>query len=138
MLHCRFKPVPVRCDKWLHVARVFKTRTLAAKACEAGRVTVNGSVSKPHRAVDIRDRVEVELGDWRRILVVRGLAERPLAKAAVPALFEDLSPPRPIRDPFERIRRRAPIARPAGAGRPTKRDRRLLARALRDEDLSVE
>jgi ribosome-associated heat shock protein Hsp15 len=130
--------VSVRCDKWLHVARVFKTRTLAAKACEAGRVTVNGSVAKPHRAVDIGDRVEAEIGDWRRVLVVRGLAERPLPRAAVAGLFEDLSPPRPVRDPFERLRRRAPIARPAGAGRPTKRDRRQLARALRGEDARIE
>jgi ribosome-associated heat shock protein Hsp15 len=121
----------VRCDKWLHVARIYKTRTLAAKACDLGRVTVNGATAKPHRAIAIGDRVEAEVGDWRRVLVVRGVAERPIAKAEVPNLFEDLSPPRPPRDPIERLLRRPPVLREAGTGRPTKRDRRLLDAARR-------
>ncbi len=123
----------VRLDKWLQVARAFKTRTQATKACDLGRVTVNGQRAKPHRALQLGDRVEIEIGDWTRILVVRELAERPIAKAEVPRLFEDLSPPRPASDPLARLLRLPPGRRAPGAGRPTKRERRELER-LRGED----
>ena len=117
----------VRLDKWLHVARVYKTRSLATKACQLSRVTVNGVEVKPHRELQLGDRVEAEVApDWTRVLVVRELAEKTLAKAEVPRLFEDLSPPRPSADPMARLLRRPPVLRAKGAGRPTKRERREL------------
>ena len=62
----------VRVDKWLHVARVFKTRTQATHACDLSRVRVNGVAVKPHRSLVIGDRVEAEVTpEWTRILVVR-------------------------------------------------------------------
>jgi ribosome-associated heat shock protein Hsp15 len=121
--------VEVRLDKWLHVARVYKTRSLATKACQLSRVRVNGTTAKPHRSLALGDRVEAEVGrDWTRVLVVRELADRTLAKTDVPRLFEDLSPPRPSADPVARALRRPPVARDAGAGRPTKRERRRIER----------
>ena len=117
----------VRLDRWLHVARVYKTRSLATKACQLSRVTVNGVAVKPHRELQLGDRVEVEVTpDWKRVLVVRELAEKTLAKSEVPRLFEDLSPPRPSADPLARLLRRPPVARDTGAGRPTKRQRREI------------
>jgi ribosome-associated heat shock protein Hsp15 len=117
----------VRIDKWLHVARVYKTRTLAAKACQLSRVRVNGVAVKPHRALVVGDRIEAEVGrDWTRVLVVRELVGKTLPKAEVPRLFEDLSPPRPSADPLARMLRRPLVARAEGAGRPTKRDRRAM------------
>ena len=117
----------VRIDKWLHVARVFKTRSLATRACQLSRVRLNGVAVKPHRTLAVGDRVEAQvLPDWTRVLVVRELADRTLAKAEVPRLFEDLSPPRPTADPMQRLMRRPLVAREAGAGRPTKRDRRVM------------
>jgi ribosome-associated heat shock protein Hsp15 len=129
--------VDVRLDKWLHVARVFKTRSLATKACQLSRVRVNGATAKPHRTLAIGDRVEAEVTrDWTRILVVRELAERTLPKAEVPRLYEDLyedlSPARPSADPVARALRRPPVARDAGAGRPTKRERRRIEAFLED------
>lgn len=119
--------VDVRLDKWLHVARVFKTRSLATKACQLSRVRVNGATAKPHRTLAVGDRVEAEVTrDWTRIFVVRELADRTLPKAEVPRLYEDLSPPRPSADPVARALRRPPVARDAGAGRPTKRERRRI------------
>lgn len=119
----------VRLDKWLQVARVFKTRTQATRAVELNRVRVNGQPAKPHRALVVGDRVEVEVGDWTRVLVVRELADKPVAKALAKELFEDLSPPRPAAaDPLERLMRRPPARREAGAGRPTKKDRRDIDR----------
>jgi ribosome-associated heat shock protein Hsp15 len=123
-------PSSVRLDKWLQVARVFKTRTQATRACALGRVTVNGADCKPHRQLVAGDRVEVALGERRRILVVRELRDRPVPKAEAATLYEDLSPPPPPPDPAARALRAAPARRDAGAGRPTKRERRELDRWL--------
>jgi ribosome-associated heat shock protein Hsp15 len=87
--------VSVRLDKWLQVARVFKTRTQATRACNLGRVRVNGQTVKPHRNLALDDHVEIEIGDWMRHLVVKELRDRPLPKAEASRVFEDLSPPRP-------------------------------------------
>ena len=116
----------VRLDKWLQVARVFKTRSKATHACQLGRVRVNGNPAKPHRPVALEDRVEVELREWTRVLVVKELRDRPVPKAEAARLYEDLSPSRPRLDPLSRLLRRAPVERQRGAGRPTKRERRRL------------
>jgi len=120
--------VQVRLDKWLQVARVFKSRSQATRACQLSRVRVNGSAAKPHRALALDDRVEVELREWTRVLVVRELRDKPLPKAEAARLYEDLSPPRPRLDPLSRLMRRAPAKREPGAGRPTKRERRRIDR----------
>ena len=116
----------VRLDKWLQVARVFKTRSQATRACVLGRVQVNGYPAKAHRSLSLEDRVEIELRDWTRILVVKELRDKTLPKAEAARVFEDLSPPKPVLDPFERIARAAPARRERGAGRPTKRERREI------------
>ena len=122
----------VRVDKWLQVARVFKTRSQATRACNLSRVRVNDQVVKPNRNLAIGDRVDVDLRkDRRRILVVKELHDRPLPKAEVPRLFEDHSPPPIEMDPLERLMRRTPAKREPGSGRPTKRERREIDR-LRD------
>ncbi|HEX2253683.1 MAG TPA: S4 domain-containing protein [Thermoanaerobaculia bacterium] len=122
----------VRLDKWLQVARMFKTRTQATQACVGGRVRVDGQSAKPHRRVEIGDRIEVEKGDWTRILVVRELRDKPVAKAAAAELYEDLSPPPPQPDPLQRLMRVPPARRERGAGRPTKKERREIDR-FRDD-----
>jgi ribosome-associated heat shock protein Hsp15 len=118
----------VRLDKWLQVARMFKSRTLATHACDLGRVKVNGQPAKPHRQLAVGDRVELQQGDWERIVTVRELRDRPVAKAEAAGLYEDLSPPRPAPDPLRRLLRRPPAVREAGSGRPTKKDRREIDR----------
>ena len=122
----------VRLDKWLQVARVFKTRSQATKACVLNRVRVNGQSAKAHRNLALEDQVEIEIGDWTRILVVKELRDKTLPKAEAARVFEDLSPPRPTLDPLERLMRRAPVARDPGTGRPSKKERRQLER-LRGE-----
>lgn len=118
----------VRLDKWLQVARVFKTRSKATNACDLSRVKVNGATAKAHRRLALDDKVEVEIGDWTRVLVVKKLRDRPVRKAEAPELYEDLSPPKPVMDEFERLMRRRPAAREKGAGRPSKKERRELER----------
>ncbi len=121
----------VRLDVWLDVACLFRTRSEAQKACKGGKVTVNGQSARPHREIRPGDDVVISrpLGRRQRV-VVRGLAERHIAKAEARGLYEDLTPP-PTREEIE-MRRIARLsrafARPAGAGAPDKRERRQLRR----------
>lgn len=128
----------VRLDKWLQVARMYKTRTQATHACDLGRVRVNGQPAKPHRQLALGDRVELAQGEWDRVLVVRELKDRPVSKAEAPALYEDLSPPRPAPDPLARLMRRPLAIREAGAGRPTKKERREMERFLGEGETGPE
>ncbi len=116
-----------RLDKWLWVARFFKTRSLAAEAAEGGRVHVDGQRAKPSRAVRPGCRVRIGKGDVEVEVVVRGLAaqRRPFAEAS--QLYEETEASRQARELAAAERRSAP-RREAGAGRPTKRDRRQMDR----------
>ena len=121
----------MRLDLWLDIACLFKTRSEAQKACRSGRVDVNGQIGKPHREIKIGDAIEISRPPGRRQqLVVRGLAEKHVAKAEARALYEDTTPP-PTAEEIE-ARRLArlvrPFTRPAGAGAPDKRERRALQR----------
>jgi ribosome-associated heat shock protein Hsp15 len=118
----------VRLDKWLQVARMFKSRTQATHACDLGRVKVNGQPAKPHRQLALGDKIEVTQGDWERVLIVQKLADKPVPKAEAATLYEDQSPPRPAADPLARLLRRPPVLRESGAGRPTKKERRDIER----------
>ena len=118
----------VRLDKWLNVACVFKTRSQATHAVDHTRVTVNGQAAKPHRHLVPGDRIEVEIGEWTRVLIVKELRDKPVSKEEARTLYEDLSPPRPEADPVQRLMRRPPVVREAGSGRPTKKERRDIDR----------
>src|SRR5438270_5485470 len=118
----------VRLDKWLHVACVFKTRTQATHAVDLNRVRVNGQTAKPHRNLVPGDRLDVEIGEWTRVLIVKELRDKPVSKEEARTLYEDLSPPRPASDSFQRLLRRPPVQREKGAGRPTKKERRDIDR----------
>lgn len=123
----------VRLDKWLQVARMFKTRTKATDACNRGQVRVDGHDAKPHKRVSIGDRIEVDKGDWTRILEVKELRDKPVPKAKAADLYEDHSPPKPQLDPMERLMRQAPVRRDRGSGRPTKKERREIERFRRGD-----
>lgn len=124
----------VRLDKWLQVARVFKTRTLAQQACVGGRVKVNGTTAKGHRSVALDDKLEVSFGDWTRVLVIKRIEPRPVPKAVARVLYLDLSPPRPKLDAIDRILRQGPAYREKGKGRPTKKERREVERLRQKSD----
>jgi ribosome-associated heat shock protein Hsp15 len=114
----------VRLDKWLWAARVFKTRTLAADACDGGKVDVNAQAAKPAKPLHPGDmvRVTLPLGRYRTLKVVM-LGERRGPASVARVLFEDLTPPEPPRTRLAPPPRRLP-----GAGRPTKRERREIER----------
>ncbi|MFC2968133.1 RNA-binding S4 domain-containing protein [Acidimangrovimonas pyrenivorans] len=104
----------LRLDKWLWQARFYKTRSLATKSVQEGRIRVNAArVTKPAQAVGPGDTLTFAVGG--RVRVVRilaiGLRRGPAPEAQ--ALYEDLSPP-------------ALDAPASGGPRPTKKDRRNL------------
>jgi ribosome-associated heat shock protein Hsp15 len=115
----------MRVDKWLWVARLLKTRALAADAVKAGRVKVNGVAAKPSKEVAPGDRIELRTGPVRMDVAVRGVAPRrgPAREAAL--LYEETAESRAARERHSEERR---LARQDGGegGRPTKRDRRIL------------
>jgi ribosome-associated heat shock protein Hsp15 len=117
---------PVRVDKWLWAARLFKTRALAVEAVKGGRVQLNGERVKPGREIHPGDRLEVTLAPVRLGLVVLATSRRrgPASEAAL--LYEETAESRTAR---ERHAAESRLARPPGAQggpRPTKRDRRRL------------
>ncbi len=118
----------LRADKWLWYARFFKTRSLATKICNAGRLRVSGEVvSKAHHRIKPGDVLTFSQGRHVRVIRVCVHATRRGPAAEAQALYEDLKPPsQEARLPRESA------ARAPGAGRPTKKDRRTLARLRED------
>jgi ribosome-associated heat shock protein Hsp15 len=109
---------------------LFRTRSEAQKACKGGKVDVNGERARPHRLVRAGDSIVISRPSFRKQhLVVRGLAERHIAKAEARKLYEDVTPaPSPAeRELLELERLARPYRRPA-AGTPDKRERRELRR----------
>jgi ribosome-associated heat shock protein Hsp15 len=114
----------MRIDKWLWVARFFKSRTLASAACDGGKVDLNEQAAKPSRTVRPGDLLHITLPRGKKIVKVAALSERRGPGAEAARLYEDLSPPPPPRE----LRIPPPVIRPRGLGRPTKRERRLIDR----------
>ncbi len=119
----------LRLDKWLWHARFCKSRTLATRLVASGRVRVSGTVAhKAHQTVRPGDVLTFPLGPHVRVIRVRRLGERRGPASEARALYEDLEPPGATPRP-------QPLAgRDRGAGRPTKSDRRAIARLTGGSD----
>jgi ribosome-associated heat shock protein Hsp15 len=121
----------MRLDVWLDVACLFKTRSEAKRACEGGKVDVNGQSVKPHRDIKPGDEIAITRPFGRRqTVVVRELAEKHIPRAEAKLLYEDVTPkPSPEELELRRMARlAAPFTRRPGAGSPDKRERRELRR----------
>lgn len=113
----------VRLDRWLWAARIFRSRSLAAEACDGGKVVVNGNGAKPHKLVRPADELEITLAGGKRRLKLLGVAERRGPASVARLLYDDLTPPKPPDPPKDPA-----MWRESGTGRPTKRDRRQMDR----------
>ncbi|TQM79779.1 heat shock protein Hsp15 [Saccharothrix saharensis] len=111
-----------RVDRWLWAVRLTKTRSDAAAACRGGHVRVNDKPAKPATSVSPGDEVRARVGDTTRIVEVVRVIQKRVGAADAVGCFLDRTPPPP--PPTEAP---APVARrERGAGRPTKRERRVL------------
>ena len=118
----------MRIDKWLWAARFFKTRALAARACELGRIVANGQGVKASREIRVGDllRVKNDSGDFEvEVLVlseIRGPA--PVAQA----LYRETEESRALRLKLAEERKAMPRVESLPEGKPSKRDRREINR----------
>ena len=117
----------MRLDRWLWAARFYKTRSLAAQEIGKGRVTVNGQPAKPAREIAAQDVVSIRKEDpAMQVRVVALSAVRGPAPVAR-QLYEETPESLAARERAAELRRLAPEpAQGIAAGRPTKRDRRLI------------
>ena len=118
----------LRIDKWLWAARFFKTRSLASEAAEGGKVHLNGARVKPARAVSVGDTLEIRIGRFMFVVIVRGMSARrgPAAEAA--KLYEETGESRGAREALAAQLKAESIPGAERQGRPTKRDRRHIVR----------
>jgi ribosome-associated heat shock protein Hsp15 len=118
----------VRIDKWLWAARFFKTRSVAERACELGRIQSNGQQAKPSREVHVGDllQVKTEGGDFQ--VEVALLSEMRGPAAVAQTLYRETEASRKLREELAAQRKTMPHFEGAPEGRPSKRDRRRLDR----------
>lgn len=119
----------VRLDVWLDVACLFKTRSEAKRACERGKVEVNGQHAKANRALREGDRVRISRPyGHHQDVIVRIVLDEHVKKAEARALYDDVTP-KPTAEELEMRRvERAYRASVRAAGTPSRRQRRELRR----------
>ena len=116
----------VRIDKWLWAARFFKTRSLAARACELGRIQSNGQLAKAAREVHIGDMLQVtnEGGTFQVEVLLLSEVRGPAPVAQT--LYRETEASRELRLKVEAELKATRQFEELPAGRPSKRDRRKI------------
>ena len=114
-----------RIDKWLWAVRIYKTRQLASKECNAGKVKINGQRVKPSRLIKIHDIVTVQKRFVKFSYNVINLLDKRISAKLINNYIEDITPEEEI------IKLKASKeynikTREKGLGRPTKRERRMI------------
>jgi ribosome-associated heat shock protein Hsp15 len=118
----------VRMDKWLWAARFFKTRALAARACELGRIESNGQQAKPSREVRAGDLLHVKNdgGDFQAEVLALSEIRGPAAVAQT--LYRETEASRELRLKVAEERKAMLHCEALREGKPSKRDRRQIDR----------
>jgi ribosome-associated heat shock protein Hsp15 len=118
----------VRMDKWLWAARFFKTRALAARACELGRIESNGQPAKAAREVHSGDMLQVKNEGGAFQVEVLLLSEMRGPAAVARTLYRETEASRELRLKLAEERKAMPHFESLREGKPSKRDRRQLSR----------
>jgi ribosome-associated heat shock protein Hsp15 len=120
-------PLAVRLDIWLDVACLYRTRSEAQKACQSGKVEVNGQGCKSHRQLRVGDELRLSRPFGRKQTVtVLALADRHLPKAEARLLYQDTTPPLSEEEKEMRRLERVYRASMQRSHTPDKRERRAL------------
>jgi ribosome-associated heat shock protein Hsp15 len=117
-----------RIDKWLWAARFYKTRSMAGKACELGRVMSRGQPVKPARDVHVGDMLTVRTEGGEFEVEVTGLSEVRGSAAVAQTLYRETEESKAARQREAEQRRMNRMFTPAPPTRPSKRDRRKIIR----------
>lgn len=120
--------VKIRIDKWLWAVRIFKTRTLAADACHAGKVKIEGNSVKASYLLKVGETLTVQKEGEKKILKVESLIEKRVGAPLAMTCYQDLTPPPdPNSEQLDALfHYPASAHRKRGEGRPTKKERRKL------------
>ena len=118
----------VRMDKWLWAARFFKTRALAAKACELGRINSNSQPAKSARPVRTGDMLEIKTAGGHFEVEVLLLSETRGPAPVAQTLYRETPASQTRRQQEAEARKAMPHFEPLSAGKPSKRNRRELNR----------
>jgi ribosome-associated heat shock protein Hsp15 len=113
-------------DKWLWAARFFKTRSLASRACDLGRIESNGITAKPAREVRCGDRLIVQNEGGRFEVEVLAVSDLRGPAAVAQTLYRETDASREARRALAAERKTMDQFAPRFPGRPTKRDRRRI------------
>jgi ribosome-associated heat shock protein Hsp15 len=116
----------VRMDKWLWAARFFKTRSLAARACELGRIEALGTQAKASREVRVGDLLQVKNDGGAFQVEVLLLSEIRGPAVIAQTLYRETEASRELRLKLAEERRAMPHYEASREGKPSKRDRRKL------------
>jgi len=117
----------VRIDKWLWAVRLYKSRSMAIQACQAGHVKIGGQRVKASREVHLGEVIIALTGRIERTVKVVAVLERRIGASRVREFLEDLTPP----EEYARAQAEAlsaPVQYRKGFGRPTKKQRREMER----------
>lgn len=114
----------VRIDKWLWMVRLFKTRSMATDACNAGKIKMNGTNLKPSKNIKENEIYVVHIGQLEKTVQVLDSPKSRVGAPLVPQYYTDLTP----QEEYERVKmlHMRFEFREHGEGRPTKRDRRQI------------
>ena len=122
----------VRIDKWLWAVRIFKTRSLAAEECGKGHVTIGDVHVKASRELKGGEAVKVRIAPIERHYLVKKLTDKRMSAQLAVDFVEDVTPPETLAL-LNAVKAYGFEYRDRGAGRPTKRDRRMIDK-LKSED----
>ncbi|MBK7030802.1 MAG: RNA-binding S4 domain-containing protein [Bacteroidales bacterium] len=123
----------LRVDKWLWEVRLFKTRSQATDACKAGKIKMDGVNVKPAKDLKIGDVISVSLNPLFKTVKVKQFPKSRLGAKLVSDYMEDLTPQSEY-DRVKLIEATNAEYRDRGAGRPTKKSRRLIDKLKHDKE----
>lgn len=117
----------LRIDKWLWAARFHKTRSLAVEAVESGKVLVNGVRAKPAKTLGAGDKLDLRLGRFQFLIEVLAVSNKRGPASEAQKLYRETDASREQRALLaEQLKAEAPLF--VFKGRPSKRDRRQIAK----------
>ena len=126
VLSAKLPLTSLRIDKWLWVARFFKTRSLATEAIHAGHIKLNGSTVKPARELRPGDILDLAIGDVKWTIEVLGLNDQRRPASEAQLLYAETPESSLRRAEAKEAHRLAPTPGSDLRGRPTKKARRQI------------
>ncbi len=118
----------IRLDKWLKISRIYKTRSLALRACEDGKVKVNDQRAKPSRLIQVGDRITIKVRSRYRTFDVLQIAQKNISNKDARVLYREHAPQisEESKELYQLLQEWDRAGRRKYKGRPTKRERRQL------------